>query len=57
MLHRYENTGKGPQDCETIYSYMKVDGQLAKIYQTSIVLEYQSRFGRFSNQARDWSKR
>ena len=30
-LHRYGNTGKGPQDCDTIYSYMKVDGQLSKI--------------------------
>ena len=39
-LHRSENIGKWPQDCDTIYSYMKVDGQLAKICQTSIVLEY-----------------
>ncbi|THU47660.1 hypothetical protein C4D60_Mb09t17960 [Musa balbisiana] len=22
-LHRYENTGKGPQDCDTNYSHMK----------------------------------
>ena len=55
-LHRYENTGKGLQDLDTIYSYMKVDGQLVKIYQTSIVLEYHSRFERLSNQARDWSE-
>ena len=27
-LHRSGNTRKGPQDCDTIYSYMKVDGQL-----------------------------
>ena len=56
-LHRSGNTRKGPQDCDTIYSYMKVDGQLAKICQTSTVLEYQSRFEKLSNQARDWSER
>ena len=56
MLHRSEDTGKGPQDYDTIYSDMKVDGQLAKIYQTSVVLEYHSRFERLSNQARDWSE-
>ena len=56
-LHRSGNTRKGSQDCDTICLYMKVDGQLAKICQTSIVLEYQSRFERLSNQARDWSER
>ena len=25
MLHRYENTGKRPQDCDTNYLYMKVE--------------------------------
>ncbi|THU54543.1 hypothetical protein C4D60_Mb10t26210 [Musa balbisiana] len=39
-LHRYGNIGKGPQDCDTNYSHMKVDRQLSKIYQTSTVLEY-----------------
>ena len=37
--------------------YENIDGQLAKICQTSTVSEYQSRFERLSNQARDWSER
>ena len=37
--------------------YENVDGQLVKIRQISTVLEYQSRFERLSNQARDWSER
>ena len=56
-LYKYGNTRNGLQDCDIIYSNMKVDGQLAKICQTSTVLEYQSRFERLSNQARDWSDR
>ena len=48
ILHRSGNTRKGLQD---------LDEQLTKICQTSTVLEYQSRFERLSNQARDWSDR
>ncbi|KAG6531914.1 hypothetical protein ZIOFF_005750 [Zingiber officinale] len=37
--------------------YENVDGELAKIRQTSTVLEYQGRFERLSNQTRDWSEK
>ncbi|RWW62604.1 hypothetical protein BHE74_00030270 [Ensete ventricosum] len=37
--------------------YENIDGQLAKIRQTSIIQEYQTRFERLSNQARDWSEK
>ncbi|RWW17866.1 hypothetical protein GW17_00018187 [Ensete ventricosum] len=36
--------------------YKNINGQLAKINQTSTVNEYQSRFEHLSNQARDWSE-
>ena len=34
--------------------YENVDGELAKIWQTTIVLEYQSHFKHLSNRAWDW---
>ncbi|KAG6480688.1 hypothetical protein ZIOFF_057273 [Zingiber officinale] len=37
--------------------YENVDGELAKIRQTSTVLEYQGRFERLSNRTRDWSEK
>ncbi|KAG6497148.1 hypothetical protein ZIOFF_045036 [Zingiber officinale] len=37
--------------------YENVDGELAKIQQTSTVLEYQGRFERLSNRTRDWSEK
>ncbi|KAG6480241.1 hypothetical protein ZIOFF_063721 [Zingiber officinale] len=37
--------------------YENVDGELAKIRQTSTVVEYQGRFERLSNQIRDWSEK
>ncbi|RRT39742.1 hypothetical protein B296_00040968 [Ensete ventricosum] len=36
--------------------YKNINGQLAKIRQTSTVQEYQSRFKHLSNQTRDWSE-
>jgi hypothetical protein len=38
-------------------TFEDVDGELAKIQQTSFVNEYQSRFERLANYARDWSER
>ncbi|KAG6488248.1 hypothetical protein ZIOFF_057007 [Zingiber officinale] len=37
--------------------YENVDGELAKIRQTSTLLEYQGRFERLSNRTRDWSEK
>ncbi|RWV95599.1 hypothetical protein GW17_00041767, partial [Ensete ventricosum] len=37
--------------------YDDINGQLAKIRQTSIVQKYQTRFERLSNQAHDWSEK
>ncbi|KAG6476184.1 hypothetical protein ZIOFF_065420 [Zingiber officinale] len=37
--------------------YENVDGELAKIRQTSTVLEYQGQFERLSNRTRDWSEK
>ncbi|RRT59112.1 hypothetical protein B296_00038775 [Ensete ventricosum] len=39
------------------FEYENIDGQLAKIRQTSTVQEYQTRFERLSNQTRDWSEK
>lgn len=36
--------------------YENVHGELAKIQQTSTVLEYQAKFERLANRARDWSE-
>jgi len=38
-------------------AFEDVDGELAKIRQTSSVSEYQSQFERLANRARDWSER
>jgi hypothetical protein len=38
-------------------AFEDVDGELAKIRQTSSVNEYQSRFERLANRTRDWSER
>ena len=37
--------------------YENIDGQLAKIRQTSTIQEYQTRFERLSNQTHDWSQK
>ena len=37
--------------------YENIDGQLAKIQQTSTIQEYQTRFERLSNQTHDWSQK
>ena len=37
--------------------YENIDGQLAKIRQTSTIQEYQTRFERLSNQTRDWYRK
>lgn len=36
--------------------YENVDGELAKLHQTTTIAEYISRFERLSNRARDWMK-
>ncbi|RWV98163.1 hypothetical protein GW17_00039004 [Ensete ventricosum] len=41
----------GPTD------FNNIDGQLAKIRQTSTIQEYQTRFERLSNQTENWSKK
>jgi hypothetical protein len=38
-------------------AYDNVDGELAKIQQTSILSDYQSRFERLYNQTRGWSRK
>jgi hypothetical protein len=38
-------------------AFEDIDGELAKIRQTSSVSEYQSRFQHLANRARDWSER
>ncbi|RWW54012.1 hypothetical protein BHE74_00039429 [Ensete ventricosum] len=42
--------------CFGLSEYKNINGQLAKIRQTSTVQEYQSSFERLSNQTRDWSE-